>query len=115
MKARQTSSEKRLREEQILKALEEVAERLSVRVHYEDMKAFEFHVQDGSCKLKGEAHIYIDRKRPTKERIHILSSELRRFDLDTIYIPPLLREKVFRTAPLTQASPDTAETKMGLD
>jgi len=115
MKTNQTRTEKRLRDEQILKALEEVAERLSVRVHYEDMKAFEFRVQDGACKLKGESHIYIDRGRPTKERIHILSIELRRFDLDTVYIPPLLREKIFRSAPLTEGSSGFSETKMNPD
>ncbi len=43
MKRRPTKKEDRLRDEEIMKALEEVAERLSVQVHYEEMKAFEFH------------------------------------------------------------------------
>jgi hypothetical protein len=115
MKAPAQKSEKRLREEQTLKALEEVAERLSVQVHYEDMKAFEFRVQDGCCKLKGESHIYIDRKRTTRERIQILADELRRFDLDAIYIPPLLREKVFRLSPVMKSTGDAAGTKLGVD
>jgi len=106
MTAQEHKSDKRAREEQILKALEEVAERLSVQVHYEDMKAFEFRIQDGCCKLKGEAHIYIDRKHTAREKIQILSGELRRFDLDAIYIPPLLREKVFRLPPVVQTHSD---------
>ena len=83
------------REEEILRALEEVAGRLSVRIHYEDMKAFEFRVQDGFCTLKGESRIYIDRKRPVHEKIHVLAQELRKFNLEDIYLPPLLRERVF--------------------
>jgi len=95
MKSRPKKSEAREKDEQILKALEEVAEKLSVCIHYEEMKAFEFRIQDGCCKVEGESHIYIDRKRPVKEKIHILANELDKFDLESIYIPPLLREKVF--------------------
>ena len=94
MKSRSTKKEDRLRDEEIMKALEEVAERLSVHIHYEEMKAFEFRVQDGSCRVKGEPSIFIDRKRPLKEKISILARELKKFDLEDIYVPPLLREKI---------------------
>ncbi len=94
MKRQSVGQQDRLADEQIMKALEEVAERLSVQVHYEEMKAFEFRVEDGSCKVKGEPSIYIDRKRPLKEKIGILARELRKFDLEDIFIPPLLREKI---------------------
>ena len=94
MKTRSSKKEERLRDEEIMKALEEVAERLSVQVHYEEMKAFEFRVQDGSCTVKGEPSIFIDRKRPLKEKISILARELKKFDLEDIYVPPLLREKI---------------------
>jgi hypothetical protein len=94
MKTGSGRKEDRLRDEQIMKALEEVAERLSVQVHYEEMKAFEFRVEDGSCRVKGEPSIFIDRKRPLKEKISILARELQKFDLEDIYVPPLLREKI---------------------
>jgi len=94
MKPRSGRQEDRLRDEQIMKALEEVADRLSVQVHYEEMKAFEFRVEDGSCRVKGDPSIFIDRKRPLKEKISILARELQKFDLEDIYVPPLLREKI---------------------
>ena len=94
MKTRSSKKEDRLRDEEIMKALEEVAERLSVQIHYEEMKAFEFRVEDGSCRVKGEPSIFIDRRRPLKEKISILARELKKFDLEDIYIPPLLREKI---------------------
>jgi len=106
MKTRSTKKEDRLRDEEIMKALEEVAERLSVQVHYEEMKAFEFRVQDGSCRVKGEPSIFIDRRRPLKEKISILARELNKFDLENIYVPPLLREKILL--------PDAGQTDTGV-
>ncbi len=107
MKTRSSRKDDRLRDEEIMKALEEVAERLSVRIHYEEMKAFEFRVEDGSCRVKGEPSIFIDRKRPLKEKIAILARELQKFDLEDIYIPPLLREKILL--------PDAVPTASGFD
>ena len=106
MKTRSTKKEDRLRDEEIMKALEEVAERLSVHIHYEEMKAFEFRVQDGSCTVKGEPSIFIDRKRPLKEKISILARELQKFNLEDIYVPPLLREKILM--------PETGSTETGV-
>jgi hypothetical protein len=106
MKSRSTKKEDRLRDEEIMKALEEVAERLSVHIHYEEMKAFEFRVEDGSCRVKGEPSIFIDRKRPLKEKISILTRELKKFDLEDIYVPPLLREKILL--------PDSGQTETGV-
>lgn len=106
MKSRSTKKEDRLRDEEIMKALEEVAERLSIQIHYEEMKAFEFRVEDGSCRVKGEPSIFIDRKRPLKEKISILARELKKFDLEDIYVPPLLRETILL--------PDAGQTDTGL-
>jgi hypothetical protein len=106
VKTRSTKKEDRLRDEEIMKALEEVAERLSVQIHYEEMKAFEFRVQDGSCTVKGEPSIFIDRKRPIKEKISVLARELKKFDLEDIYLPPLLREKILL--------PDAGQTDAGV-
>jgi hypothetical protein len=107
MTSRSTKKEDRLRDEEIMKALEEVAERLSIQVHYEEMKAFEFRVQDGSCRVKGEPSIFIDRKRPLKEKISVLARELKKFDLEDIYVPPLLREKILM--------PDTGQADTGVE
>jgi hypothetical protein len=99
MNSKTQKKEQKFKEEEILQALEQVAERLSVHIHFEEMKAFEFRIQDGFCTIKGESHIYIDRKRPLREKIHILAEELKKFNLEEIYIPPLLRERVFSQPP----------------
>jgi len=85
-----------MRPEEILEKLEEIAEQVSLHIHYEEMKAFEFHVQDGGCTVKGESHVFIDRKRPTRERISILAKELQRCNLEGIYIHPYIRERILR-------------------
>ena len=105
-KNRSKKQQHQLQDEQILEALEEVAERLSIKVHYERMKAFEFRVQDGQCKLKGELKIYIDSRHSTKDKVSILAQELGKFNLENIYIPPLLREKVFLFPTLSSESDD---------
>ncbi len=115
MKKRSPKNKKHLKDEQMLKALEEVAERLAVKVHYEKMKAFEFRVEDGSCKLKGEPKIYIDRRRPLQEKISILAQELRKFNLEDIFIPPLLREKFFLLTPGPETNPGLESTASIVD
>jgi len=113
MKSEKNRSKKHrrdLQDEQILEALEEVAEKLSIKVHYERMKAFEFRVQDGQCKLKGEHKIYIDSRHPIKEKVSILAQELGKFNLEDIYIPPLLREKVFLFPALSNKNEDFEES-----
>jgi hypothetical protein len=104
MKARQRENESRLKDEETLGALEEVAERISVRIHYEEMKEDGFLVQDGYCRVKGESHIYIDRNRSIKEKIHVLANELKSFNLDDIYLPPFLRERILQGAHQTETS-----------
>jgi hypothetical protein len=80
--------------EEILKELEEIAEQIPLHIHYEEMKAFEFHVQDGGCKVRGEPHVFIDRRRPAREKISILAGELKKCNLEGIYIHPYIRERI---------------------
>ncbi len=93
--ARERTGPEGWKNEEILKALEDLAEKLSVRIRYDELKAFEFRIQDGGCTVKGETQVFIDRKKRTWEKIQILARELEKFDLDSVYVPPLLREKVF--------------------
>lgn len=85
-----------MKPDEILQKLEEIAEQIQLRVHYEEMKAFEFNVQDGGCKIKGENHVFIDRKQSTREKIEVLSKELKECNLEGIYIHPYIRERVLR-------------------
>ncbi len=102
-----------MKPDEILQELEQIAERVALHVHYEEMKAFEFIVQDGGCTLRGANHLFIDRKRPTRERINILARELRKCNLEGIYIHPYIREKILQLSSTSPEPSDTTPTPSG--
>jgi hypothetical protein len=109
---RASAGRERWKNEEVLKALEELAEKLDVRVRYDELKAFEFRVQDGGCKVKGEPQVFIDRKKDLWEKIQVLARELEKFDLEGVFVAPLLREKVFQQGKRTGAQ--AAKPKEGV-
>ena len=85
-------------EPQVLDLLEELAENLGVQISYEPITLDEdFGTRPGGvCLLKGQRLIIINPHASTKEKIRILSESVKQFDLDTIYLPPVLRELLDR-------------------
>lgn len=81
-------------EEAIIDQLEELARGFGVQIRYDAI------IQDeeskkligGLCLLKGEYILIINSKATGKEKIKILAEALKHFDLDQIYIRPVLRE-----------------------
>ena len=76
----------------ILQSLIEIAEKLSVKVIFKDLKDEEFIIRGGMCSVKGETLILIDSRSSFEEQIKIFCRELKKFNLDNIFISPLLRE-----------------------
>jgi len=81
-------------EEAIIDQLEELARGFGMQIRYEAIKQDEESkkVVGGLCLLKGEYILIIDSKATGKEKIKILAEALKHFDLDQIYIKPVLRE-----------------------
>ena len=81
-------------EETIIDQLEELAREFGIQIRYESIKQDEESIQvaGGLCLLKGEYILIINSKATTKDRIRALAEALRHFDLDQIYIRPVLRE-----------------------
>jgi hypothetical protein len=79
---------------QILDLLEELAESLGLRISYEPIKLDEElgTRPGGFCLLKGQRIVIINPQASIKEKIRIVSGAIRQFDLDQIYIRPVLRE-----------------------
>ena len=71
----------------ILKELEEVAEKLGIKIRYEKTKA-----RGGLCKKDEQFMIIIDKASNPHYKITVLSEALKGFDLDGIYISPKIRE-----------------------
>ena len=78
--------------EDILHNLEYLAKRLSVDVKYRNLSDEEFRIESGTCNLKGKDMIIIDSRLPAKEKCRILSIQLKKYNTDDIFIPPVIRE-----------------------
>jgi hypothetical protein len=85
-------------ENTILEQLEELAERFGVKIRYEAIKEDEdsIHVVGGLCLLRGEYVLIIDSRATVKDRVQTLATALKHFDLDQIYLRPVLRELLDR-------------------
>ncbi len=82
----------------IIDYLEELAERFGIQIRYEAIKQDEdsINVVGGLCLLKGEYVLIINSKATVKDRIKTLAMAVKHFDLDQIYIRPVLRELLDR-------------------
>ena len=74
--------------------LEELAEGFGIHIPYEaiDVDEESVYVAGGFCQLRGKYLIIINSRSPTKERIRTLAGALKHFDLDQVYIRPVIRE-----------------------
>ncbi len=80
-----------MEEKRLLEELEEIAEKLSIAVRYDDLMGMDFKVKGGLCKIKGKDVIIMDRRTPPRERIDLLARTLRQFDLSSMFIKPYIR------------------------
>ena len=81
-------------EQFIIDQLEELAERFGIQIRYEPIKQDEDLVKlvGGLCLLRGEYVLIIDSKATTQDRIRTLAEAVKHFDIDGIYIRPVVRE-----------------------
>ena len=81
-------------EPRILELLEELAESFGLQIRYEPIRLDEELGSrlGGICLFKGQRLVIINPHASLREKIETLSEAVRQFDLDQIYIPPVLRE-----------------------
>ena len=81
-------------EDTLLEQLEELIKSFGVQIRREPIKQDEdlVKVVGGLCLLRGEYVLIISSKATTMDRIKTLATALKHFDLDQIYIRPVLRE-----------------------
>ena len=85
-------------ENSIIDQLEELIRRFGIQIRREPIKQDEdlVKVVGGLCLLRGEYVLIINSKATTMDRIKTLATALKHFDLDPIYIRPVLRELLDR-------------------
>jgi len=81
-------------ENSLIDLLEELAEGFGVKIRHEAIKQDEdaVYLSGGLCLLRGEYVLIVNSKATTKERINTLATALKHFDLDKVYIRPVVRE-----------------------
>jgi hypothetical protein len=87
-----------MNENTIIDYLEELLERFGVEIRHEVIRQDEdaTNVVGGLCLLKGEYVLIINSKATAKDKVKTLAMALKHFDLDQIYIRPVLRELLDR-------------------
>ena len=83
-----------LDESSIIHQLEELAESLGLEIRHEPIKSDDDLpiVPGGVCRLKGDRVLIINSNTTTRDKIRTLAEALRHFDLDRVYIRPVLRQ-----------------------
>ena len=94
-----------MKAEQILEHLEEAAKKVGVRVCYEALSGDTLG-QGGLCKVKGEWRAIIDRHASPGDKISLLSTALSTFDLESVFLPPEVRQVVERARPKAASAPE---------
>ena len=81
-------------ENAIIEQLEELVRTFGIQIRSEAIKQDEdlVKVVGGLCLLRGEYVLIINSKATKVERINTLATALKHFDLDRIYLRPVLRE-----------------------
>ena len=85
-------------ENTIIDHLEELAERFAIQIRYEAIRPDEDSIRTpgGLCLFKGEYVLIINTDTTILDRINTLATALKHFDLDQVYIRPVLRELLDR-------------------
>ena len=86
-------------ENTIAEQLEELIKSFGIQIRHEAIKQDEdlVNVVGGLCLLRGEYVLIINSKATTIDRIKTLATALKHFDLDQIYLRPVLRELLDKT------------------
>jgi len=86
-------------EQVMLEQLEEVAKGLEIEIRYEKMRKEAGYNPGGLCRIRGAPLIIVNRKAPLGDKVQVLASAIKRFDLTGIYLRPGLRDFLERAEP----------------
>lgn len=85
-----------MKDETFLNILEETAEKLSIKLTYEDLRKGEVATHGGIFVLRGEKRIIIHKGLTIRDKIDVLADILSDVDTEGIHLPPDVREKLQR-------------------
>ena len=74
--------------------LKSVAASCSIEIEISNLADEELSIQSGLCKIKGKHLIILDKKLEAEAQVDVLLKALTNFDLETIYVPSWIRERL---------------------
>jgi hypothetical protein len=78
--------------EAVLEELKGLATRVGLEVREERLlREIGYQVRSGSCRVRGQNILFLDRDLPPAGRLEVLLEELSRHDLGEVYVSPELR------------------------
>jgi hypothetical protein len=80
------------KDQRLLGQLEEIAQKLNLKVRYEQIRKESRFYPGGLCRVKDEDIIIINSKAPLEDKINTFVGALGNFDLSSIFIHPALRD-----------------------
>lgn len=93
-----------MNETTILQNLEAIAEKLNIKVNYENLRKRHVFSKGGFCRLKEDKIVIIDNTLNLSEKIDVLADALSRLDLEDMYMPPAVRKILDRKSNITISS-----------
>ena len=76
----------------LLHQLEELAGKLGIKIRYGNIAIEESHRTGGLCRVKGQYVLIIHSRLTVKEKIGIITKTLKGFEMDDVYVIPVIRE-----------------------
>ncbi|HOG91728.1 MAG TPA: hypothetical protein PLV50_14385 [Smithella sp.] len=84
-------------DEIILSYLEELADQLGIMVRDENINLEETFSIGGLCRVEGKYILILNSKATIKEKIEVSVKALQQFDLNDMYVKPVIRELLENT------------------
>ena len=82
-----------MNDEILLSQLEELADKLEILVRDENINIDESSTSPGGlCRVEGKYVVILNSKATVKEKIQVMITALRQFDLRDMYVKPVIRE-----------------------
>ena len=98
-----------MKNDALLAILEQTAEKLSIKLDYDDIRKGDVVSYGDSFILRGEKHILIDKKLNTQEKADLLIEILAKFDTEEIHLPPDVRDMLSQENERTRERAEKAE------
>ena len=76
----------------LLNQLEELAGKLGIEIRYGNIAVEESHRTGGLCRVNGQYVLIIHSRLTVKEKIGIIIKTLKGFEMDDVYVIPVIRE-----------------------